>query len=119
VEKVPIPTPLPRPTAPHALKVKVVLKWTWNYGVTRLDKVKIGRFPRDTRLTLRCLGRGCPHHHATAMGHRRVWRLLRAWRGHRFRAGDRLIVTLSAPGYLPERAAVIMRFGDLPRTRLL
>jgi hypothetical protein len=120
VDPVPIPTPIPRPRARHALKVKLVLKWTWNYGLTWLDGAKIGRFPRDTRLTLRCLGRGCSHRkRATAVGRRRIRRLLRAWRGRRFRAGDHLIVVLSAPGYLPQRAAAIIRYADLPRIKLL
>jgi hypothetical protein len=120
VDPIPIPTPLPRPTARHALKVKLVLKWTWDYGLTWLDGVKIGRLPRDTRLTLRCLGRGCPHRKkASAVGRRRMRRLLRAWKGRRFRAGDHLIIELSAPGYLPQRAAAIIRFADLPRIRLL
>jgi hypothetical protein len=120
VERTPVPTPLPLPPAPHALHVKVVLSWTWRYGVTRLDKVRIATFPGDTRLTLRCLGRGCPRVAiASAVGTRGVRRLVRAWEGMRFRAGDRLLVTLTAPGYLPERAELLMRFANLPRVRLL
>jgi hypothetical protein len=120
VESTPIPTPLPRPTARHALHVKVVLTWTWSYRVTRLYKTWIGSFPGHMRLTLRCLGRGCPRvAMASAVGARRVRRMLRDWEGRRFRAGDRLLVTLTAPGYLPERAAVLIRFGQKPHVRLV
>jgi hypothetical protein len=39
--------------------------------------------------------------------------------GRRYRAGDRLFITFSAPGRRPERAEVIIRNGKLPRVRLL
>jgi hypothetical protein len=116
----PVTTTLPLPKARRALKVKVRLRWTWRYGVTRLDRVKVGSHPRRTRLTLQCLGRGCPRPARTsAVGRRPMRQLLSTWRGRRFRAGDRLIVTLTAPGYLPERASVRIRFGKRPRVRLL
>jgi hypothetical protein len=116
----PVPVRLPRPKARHALKVEISLSWTWRYGVTRLDKVKIGSLPRHTHIKLRCLGRGCPRHsNVQAAGARRVRRLLKRLQGRRYRAGDILRITLTAPGYRPERAEVVIRYGNLPRARLL
>jgi hypothetical protein len=116
----PVTTPLPLPKARRVLKVKMRLRWTWRYGVTWLDAIRMGSHPGGTRLTLQCLGRGCPRLASeSAVGRGPLRRLLRAWRGQRFRAGDRLIVTLRAPGFLPERAAVLIRFGKLPLARLL
>ena len=120
VVTIPVPVPLPRPTARRALKVKMLLSWTWRYGVTWLDKAKIGRLPTDARLTIRCMGRGCPRHsQESATGARRVLRLLRRLRGRRYRAGDVLRIALTAPGYTPERAKVLIRYGDLPLAKVL
>ena len=120
VETTPVPTPVPRPASPHTLRVKVVFSWTWRYRITRLDKLRIGTFPRHMRFRLRCLGRGCPRVAiASAAGGQQIRRMMRAWEGTRFRAGDRLRVTLTAPGYLPERAAFLMRSGKEPRVKLL
>ena len=120
VVSTPVSTVLPRSKARHALKVKLYLSWSWRYGMTRLEKVKIGRFPGRTHLTIRCRGRGCPRRHPpTAIGARHVRRLLRAWRGQRYRAGDVLRITLTAPRYTPEAAAVRIRYGRLPAIRRL
>lgn len=116
----PVPTQLPRPTARHALKVKMYLSWTWRYAITRLDKVRIGSFPNRTRLTIRCFGRGCPRHSIqTATGIRQVRRLLRGLKGRRYHAGDVLRITLTAPGYGAERVKVVIRYGNLPLARLV
>jgi hypothetical protein len=44
----------------------------------------------------------------------KVRRLLRRLSGRRFHAGDTLVISLEAPGYLPERARVRIRNGKLP-----
>ena len=117
----PVPTPIPRPKARHTLKVRLSLSWTWRYAITRLDTAKIiGGLPGRTRATLRCAGRGCPRRRTvSATGARHVKRLLRSLHGRRYRAGDVLRITLTAPGYGAERAELVFRYGRLPRVRLL
>jgi hypothetical protein len=44
---------------------------------------------------------------------------LRSLDGRRYRAGDLLFITISAPGLVPERAEVRIRDGAIPRARLL
>jgi hypothetical protein len=39
--------------------------------------------------------------------------------GRRYRAGDKLFVTLEAPGYRQERAELAFRWGRKPNVRLL
>jgi hypothetical protein len=60
------------------------------------------------RITLRCEGRGCPMKkrsakapHVGVFAHRLA--------GTTNRAGDRLLITVSAPGRIPERARVTIR----------
>jgi hypothetical protein len=114
----PVSTPLPRPTAKHALKVKVLLKWTWNHAIVRLRQVKTGGMPGDTRLTLRCKGRGCTRpSDVTVRGARNVRAMLRSLIGHRYRAGDVLTVTLTAARYTAEAATITFRNGRLPLVR--
>lgn len=121
VTTVPVTTPIPTPKpAPHRLRIKLAISWTWDRAITWLQKVKIGTFPGRTQIALECKGHGCPRHRkATATGIRHLRHLLRRLRGHRYRSGDRLLITLEAPGYLPERAEVTFRYGRLPEVRLL
>ncbi len=121
VSTVPVTTPVPTPRpAPHRLTIKLAISWTWDRATTWLQKVKIGTFPGRTQIALQCKGRGCPRHaKATATGIRHLHHLLRHLRGHRYRSGERLLITLEAPGYLPERAEVTFRYGRLPKVRLL
>jgi hypothetical protein len=44
--------------------------------------------------------------HLSATGTRDVHRLLRSLVGRRYRAGDRVMITLTTPGYLAERVEI-------------
>jgi hypothetical protein len=115
---VPVPTPKPRP---HALRIKLTISWTYDRATTRLRKVKVGTFPYRTELQVQCKGRGCPHHRGKdiAKGVRSVHLLLHALVGRRYRAGNKVILTLSAPRYRTERAELDIRWGAKPKARLL
>jgi hypothetical protein len=120
VVSTPVSTPLPVPVAPHALAVRLKISWTWNHRTTRLHAAKIGSFPGRAQIFVRCRGKGCPKKRdISADGARNVRRLLRRLHGKRYRAGDRVLIVLKAPGYLPERAMVMIRNGRLPQITLL
>ena len=121
VATTPVPTPVPQPAPrPRSLRIKLMLSWTWNRAVTQLRKAAIGSFPSKTRLVVRCSGHGCPRPaRAAATGRRRVRRLLRHLRGRGYRAGDKLLISLEAPGWRSERAQIVIRWGRLPKARLL
>ncbi len=111
----PVPTPLPVAHGVRALRVKVVLSWTWNGAAIRLRKVKVGTMPGDTKLTMSCQGGGCPRHSAAKVtGARKVRRGLLRLAGRRYRAGDVLSVKLTAAGYRQERARIFFRNGKRP-----
>jgi hypothetical protein len=115
VVSTPVSTPLPISHAPRALRIKVVMSWTWSGSLIRLRRVKVGRMPGDTHLTLRCQGGGCPRRSNTAAaGARPVRRLLERLAGRRYRAGDILMVKLTAKGYRQERARIFFRDGKTP-----
>jgi hypothetical protein len=115
---VPIPTPKPRP---RALRIRLTISWTFNRATTRLREVKVGTFPGRTKLQVQCKGRGCPRHRGKdiAKGIRGVHHLLHALIGRRYRAGNKVILTLQAPGYRQERAELDIRWGRKPNARLL
>ena len=121
VVTVPVPTPIPTPRTRRALRVKLTISWTWNRATTRVHKVKVGHFPFRTKLEVQCQGRGCPRHHGKdiAKGIRGVHHLLHALVGRRYRAGNKLILTLRAPGYRQERAELVIRWGHKPNVKLL
>jgi len=111
----PIPTPLPVPKARHSLHIKIVMSWTWRGALVRLRKVTTGTMPGDTKLALRCRGRGCPRRSDTsASGARKVRRMLKGLAGRRYHAGDVLMVRLTAAGYRPESARIRFRNGKKP-----
>ncbi|HTU97284.1 MAG TPA: RICIN domain-containing protein [Solirubrobacteraceae bacterium] len=118
VSTTPVPTPIPAAHGHHALRVRLVLSWTWKEKSTWLHRARIGSFPGRTRLTVRCSGRGCPRPaRVTARGHRAIHRLLRRLEGRRYRSGDVVAVALTAPGYRAERARLTVRAGRKPRVR--
>jgi hypothetical protein len=92
------------------------MKWSWRFGTTTLRTTRVGRFPHSTRLTVSCKGRGCGRpSKMSAAGPKAVHRLLKRLTGHRYRAGDVLMVTFTAPGWNRERARIRIRDGRLPR----
>jgi hypothetical protein len=96
------------------------MSWTWNGAISRLGTVRVGSVPSRTRLLVRCVGHGCPRPtRVTATGAHGVHRLLRAMEGHRYRAGDRLLISLQRSGWRPERAEIDIRSGRVPKVRLL
>lgn len=121
VATTPVPTPVPQPApTPRALRIKLTLSWTWNRAVTHLRKAAIGSFPSKTSLVVRCSGHGCPRPaRVTATGRGRIRRLLHRLRGRGYRAGDKLLISLAAPGWRSERAQIAIRWGRLPKARLL
>jgi hypothetical protein len=120
VMSTPVSTPITQPPAPHALAVELKISWTWDHAVTRVHGTRIGSFPGKSQIFVQCHGRGCPgKRDISAQGFRRVLRLLHNLRGRQFRAGDRILIILKAPGYLPERAMVEIRNGRLPQITLL
>lgn len=105
------------PHRKHRLAVKIVMKWHWNRRHTRLLWIKIGRTPGRAVFTITCRGRGCPAHRlrATAATLRRHHRTMR---GQLYRAGDLLLVSLTAPSWKAERARITVRDGRKPAVHL-
>lgn len=112
----PVTTPVPRPApAPRELRVKLAIGWTWDRAHTWLRRARVASLPGPTELSLRCVGGGCPRpRRDVAVGSKAVHRLLRRIAGRRYRAGDRLLLTLAAPGWVSERAQITFRWGRLP-----
>jgi hypothetical protein len=121
VVTVPVTTPVPTPAPkPRALRVRLAISWTWDKATTRLRKARVGSFPGRTELLVQCKGRGCPRRsRRSAHGPRGLHVLLRRLAGNRYRAGDRLLISIQAPGWRSERAEIDFRWGREPRVRLL
>jgi hypothetical protein len=115
----PVSVAPPRPKTPHKLAVKILLRWTWSHRRTRLVRITVGRVPAHTAFSITCRGGGCPAHklHVAGAALQKHRRSLRA--GKVYRAGDRLLVSLSAPSWRAERARIMIRNGRKPGMRLL
>ena len=96
----------------------MVLSWTWNHGTTRLHRIQIPHMPRRATLTVSCRGRGCSHR-ARRSDHRHLRGLIRWLDGHRYRAGQQVTLVIAEKGFRPERVQADIRYGRLPRVRLL
>ena len=93
------------------------LRWRWDGRRTRLIAEHISGLPHGTHLTVRCSGAGCPRLAFAAKASPAG--ILRAMRGRRFRAGDRVLFTIAAPGGAAVRIRVTIRAGARPRLRVL
>jgi hypothetical protein len=115
VQPTPQPTQIPLGKGKHALRIKLVIKWTWRRGTTRVSKIAIGRFPHSTRFTLACKGKGCARPlKLSAAGPKRSHALLKKLIGRGYRAGDVLTVAFTARGWKRERARITIRRDRKP-----
>jgi len=119
VVSTPIPRPAPTGHGQPALRVKVLIKWRWNRGHSRIVKFLVGRHPHDMTLRMSCQGRGCPAHHRWLARPGKLKRFVRAVLGTRYAVNDRILLTLSAPRYRTERAQITIRSSRRPRVKLL
>ena len=111
-------TPVPR--SPRAIHARFRVKWHYNRRGTVVRYVRaVSGLPRHGRVTIRCTGPRCPHVHATAAGPKAVAWMLARLAGRRFMPGDRLLITVTAPGHRPERIELRIRRGRKPVGRLL
>jgi hypothetical protein len=115
VQSTPQPTQIPLGKGRHALRIKLLIKWTWRYGTTRISKIEVGRFPHRTHFMLSCKGKGCARPlKVSARGPKRIHSLFKRLIGHRYRAGDVLTVTFTARGWKRERARITIRRSRKP-----
>lgn len=119
VQTTPVMVPVPKPHGRRYVKVSIRLSWTWHGRHTRLHRIEFGRLPKRATISVGCRGRGCPKPLAMTARSRHKKALERSLDGQRYRAGDRLFITVMVPGRVPERAEVKIRDGKIPRTRLL
>ncbi len=115
---VPIPTPQ-RGTRRHPrVQVTIKISWTYDRARTRIHRVQLSKLPRGARVTVQCTGHGCPMHERSAKA-RHLRSLIHHLEGGLYRAGGRIIITISAPGRVSERALLKIRNGRLPLAALL
>jgi hypothetical protein len=112
VVSVPVKSPLPK------LRVRMTMDWTWNRATTRLHRITLRRFPRRATLIFGCHGKGCPRR-ATKSDWRHLRGVIRSLDGRRYRAGDKLLITVWERGYRSELVGVQIRWGALPKVNLL
>lgn len=108
-------TPKPR----RGVKAQFELSWRWKRARTVLRSIKVHKLPSDGRVRIRCTGRHCPKLKVRSAPAKRVRTLLRGLDGRTFRAGDRLLITVSAPRRRAERIQLKIRAGREPTARLL
>jgi len=94
------------------------ISWSWSRAHTRLVAIQARGVPSDGSLSITCVGRGCPWDKLAAP-RRLVPRLLRSLAGRVLRAGDRLTIAVRAPNMVTERIEVRIRYGVVPKARLL
>jgi hypothetical protein len=113
------PQTTPAPSGRRALHARFVISWRWNGATTLLRSIRVTHLPRNARVAVRCAGKHCPRLKASASGQRKIAALLRRLAGRRLRAGQTLLVTVTARGHASERIAVRIRDGLKPSARLL
>jgi hypothetical protein len=98
--------------------VKIVLSWTCNHRRSHLTRIRLSHVPRRAQVTTTCRGRGCPLGAAQASA-RKLGRLTASLDGLTYRAGDRIYITVRAPGHRSERAELVIHDGAIPTAKLV
>jgi hypothetical protein len=113
------PQTTPAPGGHGALHARFVISWRWAGATTVLRSIRVTHLPRNARVAVHCAGKHCPRLRASAKGPRKVGTLLHRLAGRRLRAGQSLLITVTAPRHPAERIAVRIRNGLKPSARLL
>jgi len=113
------PQTTPRPGGRRALHAQFTISWRWNGATTFLRSIRVKHLLRNARVSVRCVGKHCPRLGGTAKGPRRVSVLLKRLGGRRLRAGQSLLITVTAPHHRAERIALDILNGRKPAARLL
>ncbi|MFZ1994511.1 MAG: hypothetical protein WAU75_10395, partial [Solirubrobacteraceae bacterium] len=113
-----LPTP-PRGSRRHPrVRVRIRISWTWNHARTRMHHLQVGKLPHGAKITVKCSGRGCPMTRRSAKA-RHLGVLVHRLQGTTYLAGDLILITITAPGHVSERALVEIRNGRLPIAALI
>ncbi|HEY6523775.1 MAG TPA: hypothetical protein VIY10_08420, partial [Solirubrobacteraceae bacterium] len=113
------PQTTPNPKGRRALHARFVISWRWSGATTVLRSLRVTHLLRGARVAVRCSGKHCPRIRAAATGARKVTTTLRRLDGRRLRAGQTLLITVTARHHAAERIAVEIRNGRKPSARLL
>jgi hypothetical protein len=113
------PQTTPSPSGRRALHATFVISWRWKGASTLLRSIRVKRLLRNARVAVSCSGKHCPKLRASARGPRKAAALLRTLAGRRLRAGQSLLITVTAPHHAAERIALRIRKGLKPSARLL
>jgi hypothetical protein len=113
------PQTTPKPSGRRALHARFVISWRWSGASTQLRSIRVRNLLRNARVAVRCSGKHCPRLRASAKGPRKVGTLLHRLTGRRLKAGQSLLVTVTAPRHQAERIAIRIRNGLKPSARLL
>ena len=115
--------PLVSPAPPAgAVPTRLAVGWTGSSPAVRVHSVSARRLPARGRLSLRCQtagGRRCSGVAGRSVAVRNVGRLWSALKSRRFRGGERVQISVSAPGRRPETIEYRIRRTGLPAQRLL
>jgi hypothetical protein len=113
------PQTTPNPKGRHALHARFVISWRWNGATTVLRSIRVNHLLRGAKVAVSCRGKHCPKIKAHATGARKVAKMLGRLGGRRLKAGQTLLITVTARRHSAERIAVTMRDGQKPSARLL
>lgn len=96
------------------VRVKIPYRYRYRYGRTLIVWMRFDRLSHRAKVRLTCSGRGCPWRSRTDSW-RHLRRLERSISNRWFRAGDRLMITVSEPGRVAERVGLRFRVGAKPK----
>jgi hypothetical protein len=113
------PTVTPVPRKRGEVKAQFTVVWRWSGARTRLVSIRARHLPRSARIVIACHGHGCPRLRGRRARAADARRLRSELEGRVFSAGDRLELTIRAPGLSPERIEFGIRDAATPTAMLL
>jgi hypothetical protein len=109
----------PAPKGSDRVHMRFEIGWHFKGRITQARHISARRAPRRGRVAVRCVGKSCPRLKVRSAPPRHLKKLIASLIGPRFRTGQKLLITVSAPHLRKERIELVMRFNRKPSARLL
>jgi List-Bact-rpt repeat protein len=113
-----VAVPVPKTRRHRQIRAKITIGWRWNARRTVLTRMSYSHLPATAKVLASCKGKRCPFRTRTGAA-RSINAFERRLVGSAFVTGDRLMLTISAPGRRAERAQLTIRHLRIPRAQLL
>jgi hypothetical protein len=109
----------PAPKGKGRVHMRLKIKWKYFGATTHASQVVVLRSPRRGKVSLRCAGKHCPKIRVRSGAVHHLKKLIASLTRTHFKAGQKLLITITSPHLRRERIQLTMRYNHWPSAKLL